>query len=350
MSLAAIQYQNKNAAYSTLAGGITNLATSLTVSSGQGARFPSSGSFICVIWGAAYTSPDQDPNHEYVIVGAVSTDTFSSITRAQENTSAQSWSNGDNIACVPSAAKMAELESNIKQLPVRDVSRNLKVYNDVTTPNTKVDVVADEVICQDSNGNSLKATSVNLVIDITASGANGLDTGSKANSTWYYIFVIMKADGTTAGLLSLSSTTPTMPTGYAYMGLVGAVMVNGSGNFITFSQKGKKVCSVVVLLVNAGTASTPTLVNLSTVPPTATAVYLKVVGASTSSNWAWADSVVYADSGGNFQMAEVGEEMSGASAAIEGTVIATVPLITAQSIWYKAVYGTCSLYALGWEY
>ena len=45
----------------------------------------------------------------------------------------------------------------------------------------------------------------NLDVAITTSGANGLDTGSEAASTWYCIWLIVKSsDGTTAGLLSTS--------------------------------------------------------------------------------------------------------------------------------------------------
>ena len=63
---------------------------------------------------------------------------------------------------------------------------------------------------QDSSGVPYRATAVNLTVDITVSGVNGLDTGSEAASTWYYIWVIY--NGTTvAGLLSTSATAPTMP-------------------------------------------------------------------------------------------------------------------------------------------
>jgi len=52
-----------------------------------------------------------------------------------------------------------------------------------------------------------------LVVDITASGANGLDTGTEANGTWYYLWLASGASGT-CGLLSTSTTTPTLPAGY----------------------------------------------------------------------------------------------------------------------------------------
>jgi len=50
-------------------------------------------------------------------------------------------------------------------------------------------------------------------IDITASGINGLDTGSEATSTWYSVWIVSGSSGT-GGLLSTSATAPTLPAGY----------------------------------------------------------------------------------------------------------------------------------------
>ena len=82
-----------NFAIGTLNAGITSGATSLTMSSGQGARFPAV-SFNAVIWNTTdYTAPDQDPNVEIVRVTAISTDTFT-ITRGQEGTTAVAHNTG----------------------------------------------------------------------------------------------------------------------------------------------------------------------------------------------------------------------------------------------------------------
>ena len=81
-----------NNASSTLASGITNVATSLTVASGNGALFPtlSAGDyFYCTLTNAIGTI-------EIVKVTARSTDTFT-ITRAQDGTSAAAWNTGDKV-------------------------------------------------------------------------------------------------------------------------------------------------------------------------------------------------------------------------------------------------------------
>lgn len=80
----------------------------------------------------------------------------------------------------------------------------------------------------------------NIAVDISASGANGLDTGVEASSTWYYLYVI--GDSTdvnpVAGLLSLSPTAPTLPGGYDVFRRVGAAYNDGSSNLVRAFQKG----------------------------------------------------------------------------------------------------------------
>lgn len=102
---------------------------------------------------------------------------------------------------------------------------------------TQVTVTADELILDDGT----RITSVNETAAITASGADGLDTGSEASNTWYYIYIIRKSsDGTVASLLSTSSSSPTMPSGYDQKALVSAVRNDGSSNFVNFIQTGSK--------------------------------------------------------------------------------------------------------------
>lgn len=81
-----------NNAATTLASGITNVATSLTVASGTGSLFPTlTGSqyFYC-------TLANNSGTVEIVKVTARTTDTFT-ITRAQDNTSAVAWNLGDKV-------------------------------------------------------------------------------------------------------------------------------------------------------------------------------------------------------------------------------------------------------------
>jgi hypothetical protein len=68
-------------------------------------------------------------------------------------------------------------------------------------------------------------------------GGGGMDTGSVANSTVYYIWLIRKdSDGTIDALFSLSKTAPTMPSGYTYKRRIMSLITDSSAKIINFTQ------------------------------------------------------------------------------------------------------------------
>lgn len=84
----------KNFAKSALASGITSGATSLSVSSGDGAKFPVVFPFNATIWNETdFSDPSDDSAVEIVTVTAISTDTLT-IVRGQEGTSAVAHNTG----------------------------------------------------------------------------------------------------------------------------------------------------------------------------------------------------------------------------------------------------------------
>ena len=93
-----------NNATSTLATGINNSVTSLSVASGQGALFPTLGGsdyFYCTLANTAGTV-------EIVKVTARSTDTFT-IVRGQDNTTAATWLSGDRVELRLVAASLNDI-------------------------------------------------------------------------------------------------------------------------------------------------------------------------------------------------------------------------------------------------
>lgn len=115
----------------------------------------------------------------------------------------------------------------------KGISSGLVVKNNATNPNIQVDIDADSVVLNDySTGNPVFiATDINLTVDITDLGViNGLDTGTEAIDTWYYLWVIYNpTTQITAGLISTSPTAPTLPSGYTYQALVSAVLNDSTG-------------------------------------------------------------------------------------------------------------------------
>lgn len=141
-------------------------------------------------------------------------------------------------------------------------ARNLLIKTTVGFSN-RVDITADEVCLKDANGVGFIVKNVNLNPDIAASGvANGLDTGGEAANTWYFIWVIYnETTATVAGLFSLSSTSPTMPSGYTYKALAGAVRNDNLSNFAPMYQRDRRVFTRLQTLFTAKTVQAGTAVN-----------------------------------------------------------------------------------------
>lgn len=94
--------------------------------------------------------------------------------------------------------------------------------------------------CRDDTDAQTISFAGDTSVVLSSSGANGRDTGSEANNTWYYLWAIDDSSGANspAGLLSASSTSPTMPTGYDLKRRTPiAVRNNNSGNLIEFTVR-----------------------------------------------------------------------------------------------------------------
>ena len=170
-----------------------------------------------------------------------------------------------------------EVTVSVSRVPSAS-GRNIAARTNATTPNSKVDITADELIVRDSNGNSMMLSAVSQTIDITVAGAGGLDTGMEASGTWYYGHIIAKADGTVSALLSVSATAPTMPSGYTFKALVTAVRNDGSSNFVKYRQFGFDVTYEAAQTVSSALNAT-TEASFSTaaqVPPIATGLFADI--------------------------------------------------------------------------
>lgn len=223
---------------------------------------------------------------------------------------------------------------------VRDAVRNLVIKNNSSNPNYQIDVTADEIVLQDSDNVPYVARSVSLTIDITGTGANKLDTGSEASSTWYHIWII--CNGTTvAGLFSTSDSAPTMPSGYTYKAYVGAVYNKSDSNFDTLYQLDNIATPVLTSpVLSNGTATSYTSVDCSAKVPT-------------TARWLQGESLIQNTSGdtavGNIASTStgIGEEVLYMAVAFHSGVgfysFYMTMLVESQTLYYK-VGSPCSMY------
>jgi len=169
--------------------------------------------------------------------------------------------------------------------PITGGYQNLVVH---TTSVSQVAITANALTVTDANGYGYRLVVTSAVTcNIATSGANGLDTGSEAASTWYSVWDIYNpASLTDACLLSISSTSPTLPSGYTAKMRVGWVRNDAGSNFWQTIQYGDLTQLVIgtnptglpaIITGSSGSVSAPTWTSTavtSFVPTTAAAIVI----------------------------------------------------------------------------
>ena len=132
--------------------------------------------------------------------------------------------------------------------------------------NTTCIWTADQIIVQDSSQNGVLLNTFSQTLNTATSGAGGLDTGTIAANTWYYVYAIY--NGTTQNILmSLSNTAPTLPSGYTKSALIGTVLTDSSSHLVGFIQKdrswqyvvGENLANLPIMASgSSGSVTTPT--------------------------------------------------------------------------------------------
>lgn len=233
---------------------------------------------------------------------------------------------------------------------------DLVINNEPVTPNSKLVVQAATAVLSNVSNATAVVSAVNVIVDITVSGAGGLDTGSEASSTWYYVWLIYNGS-TVAALLSLSSTAPTMPSGYTYKSLVGCVYNNASSNFRRFVQRDNRIQSNEVwTALAAGTASSLTAIDLSTFVPPKTPTRPVYLEALIAARRLTGDQIytfsIHADN------TDASAQFSAAAFSLtaddNGYNASSLIPIAPQTVYYKVTSGTdqyfATLYVRGFEF
>lgn len=145
-------------------------------------------------------------------------------------------------------AAVWKILSPIVSQPARGSARNLRLGNVAnylgdaapSAPNNQAYIIAEEIVLEDSQGTAWQVTA-SLTVDGTTTGANGMDVGVLGASAWYSMWIIGNPiTNTVAGLISTSSTGPTLPGGYGFKVRVGWMRTDGSSHFLKILQYGKR--------------------------------------------------------------------------------------------------------------
>jgi hypothetical protein len=160
-------------------------------------------------------------------------------------------------------------------------SRGLLVTNNGAVPNTKINVTASQAVLTTTSGTPIFVSAPSVVIDLTTTGANGMDVGARPTSGWVYCYLV-STGSVTAGLATItapSAGNPAMPGGYSYLLYVGAMFCDGSQNLLRSRQLGKRAQYQVTAASN--TTGLPQLITglfgsptVPTLPPIAIAGFV----------------------------------------------------------------------------
>jgi len=284
-------------------------------------------------------------------------------------------SSGAKVAAVFVVNQISEVEYDgtdfvlVDPLPVSTsnlvgcigAAKNLKVST--TGLSSAVTVSADEIVVESSSNTYLTLRSVSVAPAFSSgNGANGIDVGganSQTANAWYYVWVIY--NGTTAaGLLSLSDTAPTMPSGYTHKALVGCIRTDSTANKypLGYVQSGRrwqwKVAPATNLtatpVLSSGVIGNPvtgayTAVSLANFVPPITA-RVCFAGLSAGASQAVAPSANYGPSNGSTNAPPFCTSAGSTNNNIAQGELA----LEVMSLYVAADAASCRVYITGGEY
>lgn len=138
--------------------------------------------------------------------------------------------------------------------------------------------------CRDSTNVFDMVLGSSVTINTAVVGANGIDTGTIGASKTYFVHLISDSRQvkSTAAMVSLSSTAPTLPSGYDTFRVIGIWLTDGSSHFIKGYVAGngslrQHYHDANISVLASGTATALTAIDLSAAVPAVdnTPVYIQ---------------------------------------------------------------------------
>lgn len=157
------------------------------------------------------------------------------------------------------SAQQAQVRSNVSAA-LKGHIYGLALSNSVSDPVNDIDIAAGEAASTETNPVLMVlASSLTKRLDAAwavGTGNGGLDTGTIGNNT-YHVWLIQRSDtGVVDALLSLSATSPTMPTSYDRKRRIGSIIRSG-GTILGFTQVGNQFTLTTNATVRNSTAPFP---------------------------------------------------------------------------------------------
>ena len=258
----------------------------------------------------------------------------------------KAWNAPANQGNIDIAALALEVQKN-KPIGIVGAHKNLIVSTSGLS--AQVNVSADQLIVG-SPGQVRLLSGVNLSFNGLTVGANGLDAGALAASTFYSVWVILSESGP-AGLLSLHATDPKLPAGYTDKARVSWVRTDANGALkypLKFVQLGRRARYAPAaganltasITIASGAATWPTAVSLAAVvPPTAASVSIRLSSAGSVS-----PSYV-----GPNQVLSSAASYAGTTTTSGSSCFQVEFVLEQLTLYWQGQAGASTLYCDGWE-
>jgi len=115
------------------------------------------------------------------------------------------------------------------------------IANNATDADNDIDFTAGNFQFSDLSGDAVLSALTKRLDASWVAGTNqgGLDTGTKANNTWYHCYAIHNPTSNVSdAIFSTNATTPSLPTGFTKYTLIESIKTNSSGNILPFYHIG----------------------------------------------------------------------------------------------------------------
>ncbi|MGF6392177.1 hypothetical protein [Pseudomonas plecoglossicida] len=180
---------------------------------------------------------------------------------------------------VPDEASFDQLLQAIRKLAGGAVGSARNVRMSVNAASATAILTADEVVVSTAlGGRSFRLANLNRTINLTTTGAGGMDTGAAPATGWVAIYAIYNPTTALSALLAVNVTSAlapevyggaNMPAGYTASALLTVLGTNGSGQFKVASVRDRRVTIPQTQLFTTQSAQPVpgTLINIASIVP-----------------------------------------------------------------------------------
>lgn len=220
-------------------------------------------------------------------------------------------------------------------------ARNLKCS--VTAASATATFTADELIVETVLGGlKYQITSLNKSINLSATGAGGIDTGAAPTSGFVAIYAILNPTTGSTALLGVNATSvaapevyggSNMPSGYTASALISVLPTNSSGLFTVAHQQDRFVHIASSSVVTTSSAGTNVSVNVSSIIPKNAKTISGTLSAAVTTGSGAVNMIIASDS---TSVTSRDHWAYSANSTPTKTNYSELPILTVQNMWYSA--------------